>query len=216
VRAVQSSGGLVFVAICTVVLYTLLRVPQLPSTPRSRCLTETVHRDEEISEKRAMDFLESLQDACPAAKTEDARTTMRALVGGHLMPLSRSDVPARAKSLYDAAMARGPESIAEIACDVIIRVTGHPSAYDNLVGTGKKRKRQRNVDEDAQVADPLSVKEHRRFRFTIYREIESRLGYHVADFAVPLPVLSEQMVKIVLPGPLDESFTGFKATPTTD
>jgi hypothetical protein len=189
---------------------------QLLSALRSRCLAETIHRDEEISEECAMDLLQSLQDACPAAKTEAARTMMRALIGGHLVPLSRSDVPARAKSLYDAAMARGPERIAEVTRDVILRVTGHPSAYDNLVGSGNKRKRQKYTEADAHVADPLNVKEHRRFRFTIYREIESRLGYHVADFAVPLPVISEQMVKIVLPGPLDESFTGFKATPSTD
>jgi len=47
------------------------------------------------------------------------------------MPLSRDNVPLRATSLYDAAMARGPVAIADIARDVIVRVTSDAASYSN-------------------------------------------------------------------------------------
>ena len=141
---------------------------------------------------------------------------MRALVAGHHIPLSRDDVPPCAKSLYNAAMARGPVVIAEIARDVTVRVTSDASSYSNLVGTAGKRKRKKSAEASDLVADPLDEKEHRRFRYTIYREIETRLGYHGAGFAVPLPVIAEQIVKIALPGPREELHTGFKASAGTE
>jgi len=107
-------------------------------------------------------------------------------------------------------MERGPKALAELARDVIVAVSSDPSSYSNLVGASGKRRRQESAHKIETVAHPHDERAHKRYRFTIYREIASRLGYSGAGFAVPLPVIAEQIVKIAFPGPRDEEFVVFR------
>jgi len=98
---------------------------------------------------------------------------------------------------FDAAVSRA--DLIEIAQEAVLSVLGDPQAHPNLcVARGKKGSKDLPYASRTVLPGVFDDGNHPTVRFTLYRIVQSKLGYS-AGARVPLPATLETVIRAVFP-----------------